>query len=382
MLYRIAASLICAWCLLGSRGALAVEPAVGFAAHVALQDDDRAAAASQFAYELSLLESQGDWQGMADLLHPDSAMLTPAEVVVGWYTDLYAAKSASPIVITGVTEESWFWPVNGQTYDSVAVAYTQDISEGSSVTSVPGVIHLVEGPTGWGWFFGAERGFLNEQIQLYAPDFFASGIGGLVDPAAAWDAERAARFPDPLHAHVDAFWATRFASEGWEYRSPAALTGFSEAMDTPCGIADPEVETAFYCVIDETIYYSAPFQELAISQIGDFGWVVIVAHEWGHHVQHLLGQDFAPDSFRTGSEAPLPIEQQADCLAGAYTDGAELSGWLDPGDVDEALIMTELAGDPSSAESTDPLAHGTAEERVAAFLSGYREGLSACEVGD
>jgi len=349
---------------------------------VAKQDEDRLAAAEQFAVDLSVLESSGDWYGMAAALHPDAAVITPAEAVSGWFSQVYAAKRAAPIVVTESAEESWLWPVNGRTYDSVAVTYTQEIFDGSGSTETTGVIHVVDGPNGWGWFFGADRAFLEEQIAAFAPEFEPTGIGGLIPPDAAWQADRAARFPDHLHAHVDAFWATRFAELGWTYRSPAATIGFREVTQTPCGEVDPAQETAFYCVIDETIYFSDPFRELVMADVGDFGWVVIVAHEWGHHVQHILGEDFAPSAFRSGHAAPQAIEQQADCLAGAYVDGAELSGWLDPGDVDEATMMTGLAGDPEPRDGTDPLAHGSREERVSAFLSGYHDGMRACDIGE
>ena len=64
-----------------------------------------------------------------------------------------------------------------------------------------------------------------------------------------------------------------------------------------------------YCQLDRTIYYAEAFFEEREASVGDFAWKVVLAHEWGHHVQLLLGIAPAPGN---------AFELQADCLAGAY----------------------------------------------------------------
>jgi predicted metalloprotease len=185
-------------------------------------------------------------------------------------------------------------------------------------------------------------------------------------------------FPDPLHAHVHQFRAARFAEAGRVYDPPNGIVPFDEPILTPCGRADPDQEAAFYCVSDETIYYSAAFRTLIEEQIGDFAWVIVVAHEWGHHIQVQLGFDLGVGPDRAGAVTPIDLEHQADCLAGAYAIDAEMTGWLDPGDIDEALTMTEISGDPPGLAWNDPRAHGTGDERVDAFLTGYARGRRGC----
>ena len=191
---------------------------------------------------------------------------------------------------------------------------------------------------------------------------------------------REIRFPDLLHADIDRFWAARFLEAGRGYDPPGGVVGLDEPMDTACGRADPNEEAAFYCVLDQTIYYSTDFRQLVEQQIGDFAWVTIVAHEWGHHMQAELGFDLglAPDS--AAQVAPIELEHQADCLAGAYASDAEARGWLDPGDLQEALAITEIAGDPVGTPATEPPAYGTGEARTEAFLTGYGGGLAACHL--
>jgi predicted metalloprotease len=78
--------------------------------------------------------------------------------------------------------------------------------------------------------------------------------------------------------------------------------------------------------------------------------------------------------------APIELEQQADCLAGAYAVDAELSGWLDAGDIDEALTITEISGDPPGTAWNDPRAHGTGDVRIDAFMTGYNTGIAGCDL--
>lgn len=228
---------------------------------------------------------------------------------------------------------------------------------------------------------GPSQVVADAETAAYQVGDVAGGVGDMVDPNEAYDPERAARFPDPLHAHVDAYWSDRFAEAGRPYRPPAGVVGFSTAIETGCGLAEAAEETAFYCVLDETIYYTVEFRQVIEENIGDYGWVVVVAHEWGHHVQRQLGYDVAMLPYQSGNVAPIALEQQADCLAGAYTDAAELSGWLDPGDVDEAILMTGLSGDPPGTAIHNPTAHGSGAERVDAFFEGYELGISGCELG-
>ena len=232
----------------------------------------------------------------------------------------------------------------------------------------------------WGWFFGASRAFVDEQISLYGDDGSATLFSLSEEGAEETPVAREVLFPDPLHAHVDQFWAARFQEAGRAYESPGGVVAFDEPIVTACGRAEPDQEAAFYCVIDEKIYYSSEFRSLIEAQIGDFAWVIVVAHEWGHHIQAKLGFDLGVVPDRAGEILPIELEQQADCLAGAYAVDAEVTGWLDPGDIDEALYMTEISGDPPGTAWNDPRAHGSGDERIDAFMQGFEGGLAGCDL--
>jgi hypothetical protein len=94
-----------------------------------------------------------------------------------------------------------------------------------------------------------------------------------------------------------------------------------------------------------------------------------LAHEWGHHIQHLTN---APHPADAG------FELQADCLAGVYTLDAKNEGLLEAGDVSEAVSLTDQLGDAAGLppDPFDP--HGTNDDRITAFMHGYIDGLAAC----
>ena len=349
--------------------------------HAAAQSDDQLAAAADAARELSVLEADRDFDALYERMHPDALAVVPRTAVVGWYESYFEERKTSELKVTGVEPEPWTWEVTGVTYDgAVTVRYIQPYTVDGVATDVSGEVHLVPFDEDWGWFFGASRSFVDEQVALYGDDGSATMFSLSQESVETAPVPREVLFPDPLHADIDRFWAARFQEAGRAYEPPQGVVAFDEPIVTACGRADPVREAAFYCVIDEKIYYSAEFRTLIEEQIGDFAWVIVVAHEWGHHIQAKLGFDLGVVPDRAGEVAPIELEQQADCLAGAYAIDAELTGWLDAGDIDEALAITEISGDPPGTAWDDPRAHGTGDVRVDAFLHGYNAGIAGCEL--
>jgi predicted metalloprotease len=350
-------------------------------ARVAAQADDRLAAAAAAARDLSVLEAERDFDALYERMHPDALAVVPRSAVVGWYESFFSDRETSELDVTGVEPEPWTWEVNGVTYDdAVTVKYVQPYTVDGVVTDITGEVHLVSFDDEWGWFFGASQAFVDEQVALYGDDGSATMFSLSQESADTAPVAREVLFPDPLHAHIDMFWEARFQEAGRVYDPPNGVVAFEEPIVTACGRADPSREAAFYCVIDEKIYYSAEFRTLIENQIGDFAWVIVVAHEWGHHIQAKLGFDLGVVPDRAGEVAPVEFEQQADCLAGAYAIDAELSGWLDPGDIEEALTITEISGDPPGTAWNDPRAHGTGDVRIDAFMTGYNAGIVGCDL--
>ena len=88
-------------------------------------------------------------------------------------------------------------------------------------------------------------------------------------------------------ADVDEFWAGQFAFEKMTYDPPIKFKAYETEIETDCGKA--LLNNAFYCGADHSIYYDLNFLRDELDSNGDFGPVLIIAHEWGHLVQSLLG---------------------------------------------------------------------------------------------
>jgi predicted metalloprotease len=168
---------------------------------------------------------------------------------------------------------------------------------------------------------------------------------------------------------LDAFWFDIFRASGGTYRTPV-IVALEQRIMTGCGPAGPE-DFAFYCPADAAVYYSPEGFADHERRIGDFAPIVVIAHEWGHHVQWLL--DIAP---KPGNA----FELQADCLAGAYASYAGQRGLLDPGDVTEAVASSAEAGDPLGLPQDAPGAHGINDDRVISFMRGYLDGATGCDI--
>jgi uncharacterized protein len=171
-----------------------------------------------------------------------------------------------------------------------------------------------------------------------------------------------------------------------QYRD-ARLVLFREGVQTGCGNA-PSAVGPFYCPTDERVYIDLSFfDELKAKYAapGDFAQAYVLAHELGHHVQHILGTDQRVrqlQSSREDLQNPLSVrmELQADCYAGVWAYTVKGEGRLDPGDAEEALAAASAVGDDRIQQrargtvNPDSFTHGSAEQRTRWFQRGFTSG--------
>jgi hypothetical protein len=187
---------------------------------------------------------------------------------------------------------------------------------------------------------------------------------------------------------VQPYWATQLpASLNVEY-VPTDTVFFAGFINTECGQASSEVGP-FYCPLDSLVYLDLDFlvqlQE-RFGATGDLAAQYIVAHEYGHHVQNVLGtnaqvrqaQQSDPDR---ANEYSIALELQADCFAGAWAGDASAAGQFDnPQEVEEALNAAEAVGDDRIQQKTqgqvnpESWTHGSSEQRVQWFRQGFDSG--------
>ncbi len=204
--------------------------------------------------------------------------------------------------------------------------------------------------------------------------------GGTLDPQGDTDQQLAYIVDD-----IQDFWAATFSASGKQY-TITKLVLFTGATQSGCGPAS-EASGPFYCPTDQKVYLDLGFFDELKSRFGasggDFAMAYVVAHEFGHHVQTLLGvadavqQQVGQDPSQR-NDLSVRQELQADCLAGVWAHSAAAD--LEPGDIDEALSAASAVGDDRIQEATqgriDPESwtHGSAEQRTAWFNDGYGSG--------
>src|SRR4051812_540048 len=181
-------------------------------------------------------------------------------------------------------------------------------------------------------------------------------------------------------------WAKVLPAEGVRFH-PAKLVLFRNSTDSGCGPAQ-SVMGPFYCPADERVYLDLGFfdelkQKFGAS--GDFAQAYVIAHELGHHVQHLLGTDARVRTLEErnpsqANELSVRLELQADCYAGVWAHSTDQRQMLQQGDVDEALNAASSVGDDRIQQKTtgrinvDSFTHGSAAQRSASFKRGLESG--------
>ncbi|MEZ5256146.1 MAG: neutral zinc metallopeptidase [Ilumatobacteraceae bacterium] len=188
---------------------------------------------------------------------------------------------------------------------------------------------------------------------------------------------------------VQTFWDKTFSAAGRDY-AYAPTVFFSGATQTGCGPGQAQMGP-FYCPLDSKVYFDLDFLVQLQNQFGaqgDLAAQYIVAHEYGHHIQNVLGisDQVRTQQQRNPSQAnalSVRLELQADCLAGVWAHDAKARNQFDnANEINEALNAAAAVGDDTIQKRSggyvdpDSFTHGTSQQRVSWFTKGYESGSS------
>ncbi len=193
------------------------------------------------------------------------------------------------------------------------------------------------------------------------------------------------QFVNDVTFDLEETWTQLFEGSDTSLRA-ADLVLFTGATPTACGQGS-SATGPFYCPADSTIYLDMDFfreLEQRFGAPGDFAQAYVIAHEYGHHIQNVLGinadvQQQSRDDPDRANELSIRLELQADCLAGVWGHSLT-SEELGPDEVNEALTAAAAIGDDRIQASTtgriDPESwtHGSSAQRTQWFQTGFDSG--------
>ncbi len=196
-------------------------------------------------------------------------------------------------------------------------------------------------------------------------------------------------FIKTLLADNEDIWTKIFEENNLTFEAPK-LVLFSGQVQTACGGAS-SASGPFYCPGDKIIYMDMSFFEELRTKFGaeggDFAVAYVLAHEFGHHIQTLLGTSSKVRQLQEnrseteGNKLSVAQELQADFYAGLWTHYNEKqNAVLEPGDIEEALSAANAVGDDAIQKKMqgqvvpDSFTHGSSEQRMHWFNRGLKSG--------
>lgn len=199
--------------------------------------------------------------------------------------------------------------------------------------------------------------------------------------------DEAAQFTRTVFALTEDTWQKLFQqmNKTWQ---PPTLVMYRGQTSTACGSGQSAMGP-FYCPADSKVYIDLSFYDEMTNKLGaggEFAQGYVIAHEVGHHVQHLLGIDKNVRQLQQNAsrsevnQLSVKMELQADCFAGVWGHYMQQENILETGDLESALNAAQAIGDDRLQQRSqgrvvpDSFTHGTSQQRYTWFKKGFDSG--------
>ncbi|WP_338507561.1 neutral zinc metallopeptidase [Erwinia aphidicola] len=199
--------------------------------------------------------------------------------------------------------------------------------------------------------------------------------------------DEAAQFTRTIFAMTEDTWQQLFQQMGKQWKAPT-LVMYRNQTQTACGGGQAAMGP-FYCPGDSKVYIDLSFYDEMKNKLGaggEFAQGYVIAHEVGHHVQHLLGIEQKVRQMQQGAsqtqvnQLSVKMELQADCFAGVWGHYMQQQNVLETGDLESALNAARAIGDDRLQQRgqgrvvPDSFTHGTSQQRYTWFKKGFDGG--------
>lgn len=313
--------------------------------------------------EMSRAERVEDWNLLYDLMLPEARMEISRTAFVNWWPTYGPAAPADVLEILNLEFTDITYELTDTDFGNVAiVTYSYQDADDNDIERT---VQLAEVGGVWRW--------MPQVTPADLPEINAHG-GFTVNFTSNYTTE--------TYRELDTYWAQIFSDWGKEYRAPADMIGVRvEGTPTGCGTLD-DVEAIFahYCTRDEIIYFNPDMRDLIVNNFGQAAWDMVMAHEWGHHIQNISGMYVTKSPELFGGHYSIEHELMADCLSATFMQDATVRDIYDMRSIREMDQMINLFGDATGTSWDDVSAHGTSDQRREAFQTGFDDGLRGCNL--
>ena len=228
------------------------------------------------------------------------------------------------------------------------------------------------------WLCGGDPSQLLEnlpsQTQAPAANTASNSTTGTEDPNR--------RFVGAVMGSLEDAWKQKLPQQSRARYQDPKLVLFTGQISSACGYAS-SASGPFYCPGDQKLYLDFQFFDELKREFrspGDFAQAYVIAHEFGHHIQNLMGTMDRVQQAGNNNRLSVALELQADCYAGIWANYAQSQGLVEAGDAEEAIRAASAVGDDMIQKRTqgyvvpDSFTHGSSQQRITYFTKGFQTG--------